>query len=210
MPPSGDGWERLEAELKRATLGTYDIVGRLGAGGMAAVFLAHHIPLNRKVAIKVMAPGLLQVPGMVDRFLSEARTIAQFRSESIVRVFEVVQDGDLNYFVMEYIRGAGLDQLIKWHGAMPFDLVQAVLYDVANGLTYAHRLGVIAAEVHHRRHRGYVRVDAGERAEKAWEEIRLSARRFDSDSGAGQQRGADFMDSGPRHITRHYKAEDSR
>src|SRR5262245_998739 len=62
--------------LRSATAGDYDIRGELGAGGMATVYLAHDLALHRKVAIKVMSPALLAIPGMVDRFKREARTAA--------------------------------------------------------------------------------------------------------------------------------------
>src|SRR5262245_30538134 len=62
--------------LRRATAGEYDMGGELGAGGMATVYLAHDLALGRKVAIKVMSPALVAMPGMVERFKREARTAA--------------------------------------------------------------------------------------------------------------------------------------
>lgn len=140
-------WAAIQARLTKATIGRYEILDLLGSGGMAAVFLAHHISLNRKVAIKVLAPGLLQASGMVDRFLSEARTIAQFRSAHIVTVFEVEQFDDLYYFVMEYVRGAALDQILQSSGPLPLDLIRGILFEVAAGLTYAHRRGVVHRDI---------------------------------------------------------------
>ncbi|MEP6687752.1 MAG: inactive serine/threonine-protein kinase VRK3, partial [Gemmatimonadales bacterium] len=72
LSPIADIVERL----RRATLGEFEIGRELGRGGMAAVFLAHEISLDRKVAIKVMSPGLLMGEGMVERFKHEAITIA--------------------------------------------------------------------------------------------------------------------------------------
>ena len=77
--------------LRRATLGEFEIGRELGRGGMAAVFLAHEIALDRKVAIKVMSPGLLLGEGMVERFRHEAITIAQLHHPNIVSVYSVRQ-----------------------------------------------------------------------------------------------------------------------
>ena len=68
--------QELIDELRHATLGEYEILSQLGQGGMATVYLAHDIQLDRKVAIKVMSPALLSGAGMVDRFKLEARTSA--------------------------------------------------------------------------------------------------------------------------------------
>jgi len=81
--PMADIVERL----RRATLGEFEVGRELGRGGMAAVFLAHEISLDRKVAIKVMSPGLLMGDGMVERFKHEAITIAQLHHPNIVSVY---------------------------------------------------------------------------------------------------------------------------
>ena len=67
----------MRETLCAVTLGEYEILGELGRGGMATVFLAHDLALDRKVAIKVMSPHLLEGDGMVERFKLEARTAAQ-------------------------------------------------------------------------------------------------------------------------------------
>ncbi|MGH7645257.1 MAG: zinc-ribbon domain-containing protein, partial [Gemmatimonadales bacterium] len=70
------GQAALLEVLRAATLGDYEILGELGRGGMATVYLAHDIALDRKVAIKVVSPALLEGEGMVERFKREARTAA--------------------------------------------------------------------------------------------------------------------------------------
>src|SRR6266852_365849 len=71
--------------LRQATLGEYDVQAELGRGGMAAVFLAHDIALDRKVAVKVMSPALLTGQGMAERFKREARTAASLSHPNIIR-----------------------------------------------------------------------------------------------------------------------------
>ena len=74
--PIGDTspWSVVAARLQAATLGEFEILTELGRGGMAAVYLARDLALNRRVAIKVMAPGLMLGQGMVERFRQEAQT----------------------------------------------------------------------------------------------------------------------------------------
>ncbi len=105
--------------LRRATLGEFEIGRELGRGGMAAVFLAHEISLARKVAIKVMSPGLLLDDGMIDRFRHEAITIAHLHHPNIVQVYSVRQEGGLYFFVMQYVEGRSLEQVIQQAGKLP-------------------------------------------------------------------------------------------
>ncbi|HKE90281.1 MAG TPA: protein kinase family protein, partial [Gemmatimonadales bacterium] len=73
--------------LRRATVGEYEIKGELGHGGMASVFLAHELALDRKVAIKVMSPALFSTAGMVERFKREARTAASLSHPHIIPIY---------------------------------------------------------------------------------------------------------------------------
>ncbi len=141
-------WKGQRERLRDATRGRYEIIRQIGEGGMAAIFLAHQPSLKRDVAIKVMAPGLLTTSGMIERFLAEAQTIAQFRCQHIVQILEVEQAaGDLYFFVMEYIRGSSLDRVLREHGPLPLAVVRAMLYEAGQGLAYAHRHGVIHRDV---------------------------------------------------------------
>ena len=101
----------IVARLRRATLGEYDIGRELGRGGMAAVFFAHDLALDRKVAIKVMSPGLMLGEGMIERFKQEAITVAQLHHPNIVSVYSVRQAEGLHFFVMQYVQGRSLEQV---------------------------------------------------------------------------------------------------
>src|ERR1043165_2135750 len=72
-------WAAVAARLESATVGEYEIFTEIGRGGMAAVYLARDLALNRRVAIKVMAPGLLLGAGMMERFKREAVTVANLQ-----------------------------------------------------------------------------------------------------------------------------------
>jgi serine/threonine-protein kinase len=114
---------------------------------MAAVFLAHELSLDRKVAIKVMSPGLLMDEGMAERFKREAITIANLNHPNIVSVHSVRQAEGLHFFVMRYIRGRALEQVIQQAGSLPIPIVRSILSHVGSALTYAHRSGVIHRDI---------------------------------------------------------------
>ena len=141
--PMADIVERL----RRATLGEFEIGRELGRGGMAAVFLAHEISLDRKVAIKVMSPGLFLGEGMVERFKHEAITIAQLHHPNIVSVYSVRQAEGLHFFVMRYVQGRSLEHVVQRAGRLPLPIVRSILHQVGSALTYAHRSRVIHRDI---------------------------------------------------------------
>ncbi len=133
--------------LRDITLGEYEILLEVGSGGMASVYLAHDIQLDRKVAIKAMHPQLLQGEGMVERFRLEARTVAQLSHSNIVPIYAVKQEQDLLLFVMKFIEGQALDAIIKTQAPLPAPMVTLILSRVADALGYAHRHGVIHRDI---------------------------------------------------------------
>jgi serine/threonine-protein kinase len=137
----------MRQTLRDATLGEYEILEELGRGGMATVFLAHDIALDRKVAIKVMAPHLLEGEGMAERFKQEARTAAQLSHPHIIPIYAVRETEATLFFVMKYVEGRTLDDIIKRTGPMPIPMIKDVLAKVGAALGYAHRRNVIHRDV---------------------------------------------------------------
>src|SRR5256885_6230835 len=135
------------AALRKATLGHYDIHGELGQGGMATVYLAHEIALDRKVAIKVMAPALFSTAGMVERFKREARTAAALSHPHIIPIYAVTESLDLVYFVMKFVEGRSLESIVRAAGPLPLTLVRAVRSQRGEALGYAHRRGVVHRDI---------------------------------------------------------------
>src|SRR5213592_1611513 len=134
--------------LRKATLGEYEVLAELGRGGMATVYLAHDLALDRKVAIKVLAPALLLMgEGMVERFKREARTAAALSHPHIIPIYAVKEREHVLYFVMKYVQGRPLDAVIHDVGRLPLTLVRAVLYQAGEALGYAHRRGVVHRDV---------------------------------------------------------------
>src|SRR6059036_1330404 len=146
-PPAGQRIGQLDA-LRRATLGEYDVLGELGHGGMATVYLAHDLALDRSVAIKVLAPALLAMgEGMVERFKREARTAAALSHPHIIPIYAVRESDRVLYFVMQYVQGRALDSIIRDVGPLPIPMVQTILAQVGDALGYAHRHGVIHRDI---------------------------------------------------------------
>jgi serine/threonine protein kinase len=140
--------ETVEVTLRRATLGEYEILGVLGRGGMATVFLAHDLSLDRKVAIKVLAPALFHMgEGMVERFKREARTAAALSHPHIIPIYAVKETHQTLYFVMKYVAGRPLDAVINSVGRLPIKMVQTILAHVGDALAYAHRHRVIHRDI---------------------------------------------------------------
>ncbi len=147
MGGDSDGWHGVRLQLEEATRGEFEVVKELGRGGMAAVYLARDLALGRDVAIKVMAPGLLMGPGMVERFRQEAVTIAKLHHPNIVTIHTVGQAGHLHFFVMQFVEGASLETILERFESVPIHLTQVILYQLGVGLSYAHRRGVVHRDI---------------------------------------------------------------
>ncbi len=139
---------QLLGSLRSAVMGDYEILGRLGRGGMCAVYLAQDLALNRRVAIKLVLPELVSEFGIAQRRLKrEARTAASLSHPSIIPVYAVRQVDDLVFFVMKHIEGRALSAVIKDKGALPIPTVVSILRQLGSGLEYAHRRGVIHRDI---------------------------------------------------------------
>jgi eukaryotic-like serine/threonine-protein kinase len=147
--PVGDSspWAAVAARLQAATLGEFEIFTELGRGGMAAVYLARDLALNRRVAIKVMSPGLLLGAGMIERFRQEAVTVANLQHAHIVSIYAVRLLEDLHFFVMQFVPGKTLEGVLRGGQALPVPVVRAWLYQIGSALGYAHRRGVIHRDI---------------------------------------------------------------
>jgi serine/threonine-protein kinase len=133
-------------QLRHETLGEYEILDELGRGGMAIVYLAHDIALDRRVAIKVMSTALLD-EGLAERFRREARTAASLNHPHIIPIYAVRERNNLLYFVMKFVAGQSLDPIVKGMGPLPIPMAQVILSQAASALGYSHRRGVIHRDV---------------------------------------------------------------
>ncbi|MBI1783890.1 serine/threonine protein kinase, partial [Candidatus Sumerlaeota bacterium] len=146
-PPSqSSGSSSTGGSLSQSFRERYQIIRILGKGGFGTVYLAHDRVLDQHVAIKVLT--LTSATGNeLKRFIFEARTSAKLRHPAIVNVFDIVQHEGKLQLVMEYYPGGSLSQLIKDKGAIP--PVQALLCtrQIAAGLGFAHKNGIIHRDI---------------------------------------------------------------
>src|SRR5688572_3119316 len=139
--------DRILNALRAATLGDYDIAGELGRGGMAVVFLAHDLSLNRKVAIKVLLPELLYTEGMDRRFKHEARIAAKLDHPNILVIHSVREANELLFIVMKLVEGLPLSAIARGADPLPVPVVRHIVRHVADALAYAHGEGVVHRDV---------------------------------------------------------------
>ena len=128
------------------TIPGYRIEGRLGQGGMAAVYLAIQQSFEREVALKVMSPLLNSDPSFTTRFMREARIVAHMHHSSIVPVFDVGEHKPYHYLSMEYLPGGDLKQRIL-QGRGNTDLLDAVCRALCPALDLAHRKGFVHRDI---------------------------------------------------------------
>src|SRR2546422_4028472 len=114
---------------------------------MGQVVLAHDLTLEREVAIKVLPPDVAQDEQVVRRFQQEAKTDAKLDHPNIIPIYRVESEGGLNYFVMEYISGTSLEDLLEKRQPLAFDHIQRVLWEAACALGHAHQRGVVHRDV---------------------------------------------------------------
>jgi serine/threonine protein kinase len=132
-------------------IGPYQVLEKIGQGGMATVYRGFHAELDRQVAIKVLAGALPTTPELVQRFQREARTIAAMRHPNVVQVYDFGPLGDTYYLAMEYVEGSDLaaEMRRRREAGQPFgrDEILHLLSQVAEALDYAHRQGVVHRDV---------------------------------------------------------------
>lgn len=128
-----------------SSLGSYQIVEKIGAGGMGSVYKAYQPSLGRYVAIKVLPPQTAGDPSFAERFAQEARAIGKLRHPNIVAAFDFTQQGDIAFLVSDYIDGGTLaDQL---GGPLPLDYTLGIVGPLAGALDYAHSRGIVHRDV---------------------------------------------------------------
>jgi len=134
-------------QVRHAAAARYDIVRELGHGGFATVFLAHEKALSRDVALKVLHLNLMHDEELVQRFATEARTLASLRHRHVLRIHAIEDFAVAHCFVMEYVAGQTLESVARQHARLPIAAVQAIAYQVGEALDYAHRRGIIHRDI---------------------------------------------------------------
>ncbi len=132
--------------LTEALNGRYSLEREIGRGGMATVYLARDLREGRLVAIKVMHPGLVATIG-TDRFLREIEIAASLSHPRIVPLYESGDAGGVLYYIMPYVEGESLYELLERERRLPLDEALRITHDVADALGHAHSQGVLHRDV---------------------------------------------------------------
>jgi serine/threonine-protein kinase len=138
----------LQGRHKGFRLGPYRILDQIGVGGMGQVYLAEHIHLHRRVALKVLPAKLAADKSGVERFYREARAVAALDHPNVVRAYDVAFAGNAHFLVMEYIEGQSLEELLaEVGGRLPVSNACEYVVQAAAGLQHAHEKGISHRDV---------------------------------------------------------------
>ncbi len=134
-------------DLLDRALGKYIILEEIGRGGMGAVYKARDVELDRIVAMKVLSPYLVGEPHLVQRFMREARLAANLDHPNIVAIYDIGGEGGYYYFVMKYLEGRPLKEIIAQGGPLSLDEVVKIVRQLASALDYAHQQNLVHRDV---------------------------------------------------------------
>ena len=136
--------ETLQERLSAAIGDRYDVLQRVGAGGMASVFLARHRLHGGFCAVKVLSERLSEDPALVKSFFQEARASAALDGHpNIVSIVDIAEAGGVYYLIMKYVEGEDLSSYVKRKGALRWKEAAYVIDKVAEALSWAHARGVV-------------------------------------------------------------------
>ncbi|MEW2011560.1 MULTISPECIES: Stk1 family PASTA domain-containing Ser/Thr kinase [Microbacterium] len=125
----------------------YRVRGRIARGGMATVYVATDLRLERRVALKVMHGHLSDDTVFQNRFIQEARSAARLADPHVVNVFDQGQDGEMAYLVMEYLPGITLRELLREQKRLTLPQTITIMDAILSGLSAAHRAGIVHRDV---------------------------------------------------------------
>jgi serine/threonine protein kinase len=125
----------------------YDSLEQIGVGGMAAVYKARKVSIDKVVAIKVLFPYLASDESFIERFQREAKAAARIQHENIVNVIDFGESGGAYFIVMEYYEGRTLEDILKEHSHITLDIAVQILLEVCYGLEAAHALDIVHRDI---------------------------------------------------------------
>ncbi len=137
----------MDKKYKGFFLGKYKLLGHLGTGGMSAVYLAEHVMMQQRRAIKVLPKSRIEDSSYLERFYREAKASAALDHPNIVRAYDVDNEGDTHYLVMEFVEGRDLQSVVRNDGPMDYETAADFLAQAAEGLEHAHEVGLIHRDV---------------------------------------------------------------
>jgi serine/threonine-protein kinase len=151
-PRTLEGGKRLETPVGTVLAGRYRVESTLGSGGMAVVYRAEDDILGRAVALKTLHHHYAEVPSFRRRFRQEARAMASLDHENIVKVYDISQDGEVPFIVVECVSGRDIGDLLNGRrgrrsGRLNEQFVRRMATQLLHALSYAHRRGIIHRDI---------------------------------------------------------------
>lgn len=134
-------------KYKGFTLKNYKLLRPLGSGGMSTVYLAEHTLMNRRRAIKVLPKNRVNDSSYLARFRLEAQATASLDHPNIVRAYDIDNEGDNHFLVMEYVQGRDLQSIVKESGPLEYSTAADYVAQAAEGLQHAHESGLIHRDI---------------------------------------------------------------
>jgi serine/threonine-protein kinase len=134
-------------QAQRILNNRYELLAKIGDGGMAVVYKARDIMLNRTVAVKILRESYASDPAFLARFNREAQSAANLTHPNIVNVFDVGQEGNLHYIVMEFIEGSNLKDLIIQQAPLPTQQALEIAAEICDAIGFAHSKGLIHRDI---------------------------------------------------------------
>jgi serine/threonine protein kinase/Tol biopolymer transport system component len=128
-------------------LGKYEILDKIGAGGMGMVYQARHRVMDRLVALKVLPPTLVDSPDAIKRFHREVQAAAQLEHTNIVTAYDADEADGTHFLVMQFVDGADLSEVLKKSGPLPVAQAVDCILQAARGLRFAHEKGVVHRDI---------------------------------------------------------------
>jgi hypothetical protein len=125
----------------------FRLLRELGRGGMGVVYEAEHTVMDRRVAIKVIKPSVLDHPDALARFHGEVRAAGKLNHDNIVRAYDADQAGNLHLLVMEFVEGVSLAQVVEQHGPLPVADACRYVHQAAVGLQHAFEQGMVHRDI---------------------------------------------------------------
>lgn len=128
----------------KVVAGHFQILSKIGEGGMSVVYKARHMLMNKQVALKMLHPHMIGREQSRDRFRQEAQAVSQIDHPNVVRIFDFgISEDNRPYIVMDYLDGVSLGDLIKASGPLELDRAIKLFIQICDALSYAHNKGVI-------------------------------------------------------------------
>jgi serine/threonine protein kinase len=128
-------------------IGNVRITSKIGQGGMGMLYMAEHVNVGKPFAVRHLAPELAQNQMYRERFINEAKALAQLKHDNIVRIYEVIEKEGNIFLIMEYVDGYTLANILKNRGVLPEKEALSIAKSILKGLNYAHSKGAIHRDI---------------------------------------------------------------